>query len=113
MKKEGIQERRVGVVETLVDCDERVIGTWNGKSVKNLFLTLKKAMRDYDSAFSSTNIPHREQIPSDLCEIPGDVFVWACDEGGNCLASLEDGGGWQIVHESKVRQLVADEKERV
>lgn len=97
--------------DTLVDCDNRVIGTWDGNSIRSLFAMMKKAMKVYDSAFWSDSVPHREQIPSDLCDIPGEVFVWACDIGGNCLANLEDGGGWEIVHESKVRQLVAAEKE--
>lgn len=97
--------------DTIFDCDGIIIGTWNGKSVKSLFRTLMRAMRNYDSAFSSSDIPHREQIPTDLSDIPGDVFVWACDVGGNCLANLEDGGEWEIVHASKVRQLVAEEEE--
>src|SRR5690242_2742205 len=88
----------------LVDCDGRKVGVWDGKNVKRLFMMMKKAMAEYDSAFCSADIPCSAQIPEDLVNLPCEAFVWACDVGGNCLASLEDGGGFEVIHASSLRR---------
>ena len=67
----------------------KVVGSWDGKDVKDLMAEVKRIKgvmaeeRSSDSLISK-EMPHREQIHDDLQEFRA-YHLWGCDAEGECL----------------------------
>ena len=65
------------------DGDEE-LGSWNGKSIHDLFKELERIEEFADANYST--LPHQANIPEDLREsITLDFPIWTCDQSGFCL----------------------------
>ena len=67
----------------------RVVGSWNGQSVKDLMNELGNIRKQLASERSSEKLnakdmPHREQIHQDLQNFNA-YPLWGCDKTGSCL----------------------------
>ncbi len=67
----------------------RVVGSWDGKSVKDLMAEIKRikgvlAEEGSSDALASKEMPHREQLHQDLQNFKA-YHLWGCDTNGECL----------------------------
>ena len=67
----------------------RVVGTWDGKNVKDLEQELKRIRAQLRSEESTERLvarqmPHRDQLPEDLHDFKA-YHLWGCDVEGNIL----------------------------
>jgi hypothetical protein len=67
----------------------RVVGSWNGESAQDLMRELTRIRQQLATEKSAEkviprDIPHREQLPSDLLHFNA-YPLWGCDKAGNCL----------------------------
>jgi Tfp pilus assembly ATPase PilU len=67
----------------------RVVGSWDGKCVKQLMAELQRIKTDMakdkaSDALISKEMPHREQLHEDLKSFKA-YHLWGCDVNGQCL----------------------------
>ena len=67
----------------------RIVGSWNGNSAKELMQELARIRKQLAGEKSSEKVapremPHREQIPTDLQNFRA-YALWGCDKDGSCL----------------------------
>ncbi len=67
----------------------RVVGSWDGKCVKELMAEVKRirdvmAQERSPDSLVSKELPHREQIHDDLQSFRA-YHLWGCDVDGQCL----------------------------
>jgi hypothetical protein len=87
--------------EHAIYCSEdHIVGCWAGNSVKNLQRAIEIAKNLHGCDIYTENLPHQEQIPSDLLRMAylfrdGEgCAIWGCDKRGNCLITWELKGGY-------------------
>jgi len=67
----------------------RVVGSWDGKSSKELMAEIRRikvalAQEKSSDTLVSKEMPHREQIHADLQNFNA-YHLWGCDVNGECL----------------------------
>jgi len=67
----------------------KVVGSWDGKSVKDLMAEIKRIKTELASEGSrdtliSKEMPHREQLHEDLLDFNA-YHLWGCDQNNECL----------------------------
>lgn len=105
MKK--VKLKNIKLDDVIVDCDGRIVGQWNGKSIKKLDKKMNRAMLKFDCMLQCDLLPHRKQIPADLAFILEnygcDIEIWGCDVRGYCFVSSDDECTGFVAHVDDIR----------